>query len=351
MKQFLRRVALLAPLLLGSPLLADSLVINNLPYNDVRITGVKGDEIYFTFAGREVHRPIAEITKVQLNDEPALNAAEEAYAQRAWDKAADGYEKTLRTTQKAWLRDWVSLRLLDSANNAGRFDAAVRGYVTLAERNPTAARSIKLTMPKADSAYLNDAIKLINDSLAKSKNDETKALLLNTLIEVYNAKGDTNGAAEALRRRMEMVAADPNTPEGVRAAALLKLKAIQLALSSKQFDQVIKLIEKDGPSLTDPLDQAEALWCLAEAHAGKAQASKDPEVWKDVALAYMRVAAHAPQNSPLAAAALLKTAALHEQRLDERQTALAIYQQVVTDFKDTDAGNAAEKQVQRLKQG
>ena len=41
MKQFLRRVALLSPLLLGSPLLADSLVINNLPYNDVRITGVK----------------------------------------------------------------------------------------------------------------------------------------------------------------------------------------------------------------------------------------------------------------------------------------------------------------------
>lgn len=329
--------------------LADDLVINNLAYKDVRITGVKGDEIYFTFSGREIHKPVSEINKVQLTDEPALNAAEEAYAARAWDKASDGYERTLRTTQKAWLRDWVSLRLLESANNAGRFDAAIKGYVALVERNPATARAIKLNMPKPDSAYLNDAIKLLNDSIAKSKADAAKELLLNTLIEVHNAKGDLNGANEALRRRMELTAADPSTPEGQRAAALLKLKAIQLALSSKQYDRVLQLIKQDAASITDPLDQAEALWCLAEAQAGKAQNSKDPEQWKDVALAYMRVAAHAPQSSPLVATALLKTAAIHEQQLNEPQTALTIYQQIAADFKNTDPARAAEKELQRLK--
>lgn len=347
----LRRFAFAAAaFLLASPLLADTLIINNLAYKDVRVTGVKGDEIYFTFAGREIHKPVSEITKVQLNDEPALNAAEEAYAAKDWDKASDNYERTLRTTQKAWLRDWVSLRLLESANNAGRFDAAIKGYVALVEKNPMTARGIKLNMPKADSTYLNDAIKLIDDAVAKARTDAAKELLLNTLIEVYNAKGDINGANEALRRRMELAAADPTTPEGRRAATLLKLKAIQLALSAKQYDKVLQLIQQDGASFTDPYDQAEALWCLAEAQAGKAQNSKDPEAWKDIALAYVRVAANAPHNHPLAASALLKTAAIHEQQLNEPRTALAIYQQVAADFKNTDAAQSAEKEIQRLKQ-
>jgi tetratricopeptide (TPR) repeat protein len=351
-KPLLRRIALAAaaPFLLASPLLADTLVINNLSYNDIRVTGVRGDEIYFTFSGREIHKPISEITRVRLDDEPALNAAEVAYVANDWDKASDGYERTLRTTQKPWLRDWVSLRLLESANNAGRFDAAIKGYVALVEKNPATARDIRLNMPKPDSTYLDDAVKLINDAVAKSRNDAAKELLLNTLIEVYNAKGDINGANEALRRRMELAAADPTTPEGMRAAALLKLKAIQLALAGKQYDKVIQLIRQDGASFTNLHDQTEALWCLAEAHAGKAAGSADVEVWKDVALGYVRVAAHALQSSPLAAAALLKTAAIHEQHLDEKQTALTIYQQIAADYRNTDAARTAEKEIQRLKQ-
>jgi tetratricopeptide (TPR) repeat protein len=345
----LRTIALAAALLLPTPLLADSLIINNISYPDVRITGVRGDEIYFTFTGREIHKPLSEINKVQLNDEPALNTAEEAYANRDWDKASDGYERTLRTTQKAWLRDWVSLRLLESANNAGRFDAAIKGYVALVEKNPATARAIKLNMPKPDSTYLNDAIKLINDSVAKSKTDAARELLLNTLIEIYNAKGDLKGANDTLTRRMQLVPPDPSTPEGARAIALLKLRGIQLALSSKQYDRVLQLIKQDGHTFIDPADQAEALWCLAEAQAGKAANSKDAETWKDVALAYVRVAAHAPQSSPLAASALLKTATIHEQHLGEPQTALTIYQQIAADFKNTDAARTAEKEIQRFK--
>src|SRR5436853_6820839 len=93
----------LALLLLATPALADSITVNNLPYPDVKISGVKGEEIFFlTQTGTEVHKPIAHVSKINLTDEPAFNQAEEAYFAKDWEKAATGYEKNFLTTHKTW---------------------------------------------------------------------------------------------------------------------------------------------------------------------------------------------------------------------------------------------------------
>ena len=115
----MRKWLYIALLLLTPPVLGDSITVNNLPYPDVKINGVKGEEIFFiTQTGTEVHKPIANVSKINLADEPAFNLAEEAYFAKDWEKAATGYEKTFRTTNKVWLKDWCSVRLLESANKA-----------------------------------------------------------------------------------------------------------------------------------------------------------------------------------------------------------------------------------------
>src|SRR3954447_2404965 len=134
-------------ILLAMPALAvgDSITVNNVSYADVKISTVKDEKIYFiTQTGTEVNKPIAQVSKINLADEPAFNGAEEAYLAKDWDKAATGYEKTFRTTNKGWLKDWCSVRLLESANKAGHFDAAVKAYIALAEKSPAAAKTIQL---------------------------------------------------------------------------------------------------------------------------------------------------------------------------------------------------------------
>src|SRR4051812_18013285 len=334
-------------LLLTLPVLADSITVNNLPYPDVKVNGVKGEEIFFiTQTGTEVHKPIAHVSKINLTDEPALNTAEEAYLKKDWDKAATGYEKTVRTTNKAWLKDWCSVRLLESANKAGRFDAAIKAYIALAEKAPDSAKPIQLNMPKAGSAYINDAIKDLNTGISRTKNEQTKQLLLKLVVDLNALKGDNAAGDKALQDLANtQVALDPNSPEALKAQVMLKLKGIRIALSAKDYEKVISSIEKEAPLIIDPADQADALLMLADAKAGKA--GEDKNAWKDAAVAYVRVSANAP-GTPQAASALLKVANILETRLGEKDTAVKLLKQIATDYKGQETATEAENQIKRL---
>ncbi len=329
----------------------DLLVVNNVTYSDVRISAVRDGEIIFTIgnSSNEVRKPLAQVTKLNLADEPAFSAAEEAYAAKDYNKATDGYDKTFRTTRKTWLKDWTSLRMLDSANKAGRFDIAIRAYIALAEKSPDAVRAFALTMPKPDSAYLPEAIKLVNAAVAAAKQDATKQVLLGLLAQLNKAKGDLQAAGAALNASAQVSSGARNTAEAARAAAAIKLQVIGLAIAAKEYDKAIAAIEKDFALFTEPAQIAEVLYCLAEAKSGKAGDSKDPDAWKEVALAYMRVVANSPSSAPQVPAALLKTAAIHETRLNEKETALHIYEQIVADYPGQDPAKLAEKEIQRLK--
>jgi tetratricopeptide (TPR) repeat protein len=336
-------------MLLAMPALAgaDSITVNNLAYADVKISTVKGEEIYFTTqTGTEVHKPIAHVSKINLTDEPAFNQAEESYLAKDWDKAATSYEKTFRTTNKVWLKDWCSVRLLESANKAGHFDAAVKAYIALAEKSPAAAKTIQLTMPKPGSAYINDAIKDLNSGIARARNEDVKSLLLKLVVDLNALKGDSAASDKALQELAQSrVNLDPSSPEALRAQMMLKLKSIRVALAAKDYEKVISTIEKEAATIVEPVDQAEALLMYADAKAGKA--GEDKGAWKDVAVAYMRVAANAP-GTPQAASALLKVAGIHETKLGEKDTALKLLKQIAVDYKGQEAGTEAENQLKRL---
>src|ERR1044071_9231151 len=234
-------LAATAGLLFCSLALADSLNVGSLKYTDVRVTAIKSGEVFFTTGtGNEVHKPLSQVSKISLNDEPAFSVAEEAYQSKDWDKATTNYQKTLTTTQKPWLREWCSVRLLESANNAGRFDAALRAFIALAEKSPDSAKLITLTLPKADSAYLGEGIKLIEAAVARQRNEDIKGILLKVLVDLHTAKGDANGADTAMQQLMaSKVAADPNSPEAQRAQVVMKLRSIKKDLANKDYDKVL----------------------------------------------------------------------------------------------------------------
>ena len=72
-----------------------------------------------------------------------------------------------------------------------------------------------------------------------------------------------------------------------------------------------------------------------------------PDEWKDLAIEYMRVVSGFP-TSQNAGTALLKVGEIHE-TLKEPETALKIYTQVAREHANTPLGQAAQKNVERLK--
>src|SRR5512145_1456255 len=67
---------------------------NALKLDGVKITDIAQGKIQFTSAGRESVRDIQQIVRIQIDDEPALSAGEEAMASGKFDAATDAYRKT-----------------------------------------------------------------------------------------------------------------------------------------------------------------------------------------------------------------------------------------------------------------
>lgn len=334
--------------------LADSAVINGLPYHGIRITGVKDGELQFeTPNGNLTSKPIKFVTRINVTDEPALNAAEDAYARSDWNQAADNYEKAIRSANspaKAWLRDWCSLRLADAAGKGGRFDVSIRTFIDLAKKSPEQAATMfaGLKMPKAGSDYLKQAAASLETEVSQSRNDAATEVLLSALKDIYTVNNDSAHAGATAAKLAEVAARrNPNSPEALRALMDIKLQNLHKTLAAKQFATVIQTIEQDAPAIVDPFQQIDALFLLAEAKAGKAAASPDAD-WKDIAISYMRVVANAKSDDPHVPVALLRVAAIHAGHLNEKATALKLYKDIIKQYKDTDAAKEAQKAVAQL---
>src|SRR6185295_18904207 len=116
---------------------ADSVFVGSLERKNAVIKEIRDDNLIFEISQREAEPvPLARVTKLVVTNEPALNAAEEAFAAGKFDQAVDGYQKTLRSTNKPWLKDWSAMRLIEAANKTGRFDAATTAYIAALMKDP-----------------------------------------------------------------------------------------------------------------------------------------------------------------------------------------------------------------------
>jgi TolA-binding protein len=240
-------------------------------------------------------------------------------------------------------------------------------------RDPGLASKYKPQVPAgAKPGSLDGAVAEVERALADAKlKDEPRQTLMAFQIELARANGDVK-RAQSIGTKMSRDAnaspargpSEPGEGGGGRAAGgatggaaqaasaganpALALQMAFLALDQKQYEQALKEIDGAAVAITDPEQQVDALYAIAEARAGLAK--DDPPALKDAALAYMRVVARAKSTrvtSARVADALLKTAALQE-RLNAPQEALLLYQQVAEEYKGTDAAARATQAADRL---
>jgi tetratricopeptide (TPR) repeat protein len=285
-----------------------------------------------------------------LDDEPAFNEAEAAFVANDFAKAVDGYQRTVKLTTKDWVKDRAAQRLVVAADKAGRFDAAVTGYIALVARSPQLAASNKPKLVQNDPKALSAAVKEVetaeNDPTLKNNQ---KVMLLSFLLELHRATGDTKAASEVAEQLLNLNAGDPSNPAAAMALADLKINLAHLAIDEKQYDKALADIEQNRGLFNDPAQQVAALYCIAEAKNGLAADKTDEKTLNDVALSYMRVATFGKDlaGAPHVADSLIKTAAVLE-RLKRPAEAQDLYEQVAAAYPKTPAGDAAQAAVQRL---
>jgi hypothetical protein len=352
-------VAIAAVLVIGGSVVrADSFVASSsgegkgIPYNNVKIVGIEGDALAFrTAAGQDSTRPLAQVQQITIDGETAFNEAEAAYLAGEFAKAVEGYQKTVRATSKDWIKDRSAQRLVEAAGKVGRFDAAVTGYVALVSRSPELAASSKPQLPEGKSTFLDSAAKEVETASNDGKlKPEQRAMLLSFLLELHRARGDNAAAGAAAERLLKVAGNDASNPAAAAALADMKLNLARLALDSKNYQKALADIEQNRAIFTDPAQQVQALFVLAEAKAGLAGDKTDKNTLNDMALAYMRVVTFGkdqPTAQEQVATSLSRTAAILEQ-LKQPKQARDLYQQVATAYPNSPLAADAKAAMDRL---
>lgn len=355
MDLMIRQTLILAGLFLAPLSRADTAWIGSSspgqPYPNIKITRIDAGKIFYEFGGNTINKELAQVRRLMVDAEPAFNSAEEAFVASKFDDAVDGFQKTLRSTNKPWLKDWCASRLVEAGAKSGRVDAAVSAYVHLLQRDPAMAKTLRPEVAGAKSGYLDLAAAEINSVLAKTGlSDEQKLALLNLQIEIQTARGDTAAQKKLGEQVDEILAKNPNDPAAASAATRRRLQAAQKALADRDYPKAISEIESSRSSFMEPPQQADALYIIAQAKFAMAKASNSPDDLKDAGLAFMRVVANFKDlpGKPRVADSLLQTGVVHE-LLGDKETAAAIYQQVIQQYLDEPAATAAREALEKLK--
>jgi TolA-binding protein len=381
-----RTLAALLPVIvlavLAGPARADSVWTisggaNAKPFErkNVKIDGMTGDALSFRSinADRAAEpRPLKEIWRVQVDDEPALNAAETAFVGQKWDDAVANYQRTIATSRKDWAKQYATLRLVAAAEKSGKFSAAATAYAALVQRDLNAADSAKPAISPDAKAELPGAIAAVKAAVAnRALKPPQKSALQAFLAEMYIANGQLKEAEALSGKPGGAVPAAPgarsnaaagaasgtNTPRerdtGAGAASPnrgqidLKLQLALAAIKQKKYQEAIDAIDTVAANLNEPQQQADALFYLAEAKAGLA--GDDADKLKDAALAHMRVVAHfkSQPDAPHVAESVLRAGELLE-RAKLLPDALAAFQAVQADYKDGPQAQAAADAAARV---
>ena len=319
---------------------------NPIALPQVKVQGVDGDSLVFTTGtGKQNTRPLAQVPQVALDDEPAFSIAEEAFHGKQFPQAAENYQKTLATTTKPWVKERAALRVVQSANQAGNFPLAVQGFIQLVQVKPSAATDNKPAVP-ANGNAINQAVTDLKQALQNARlAPEQKTVLNNYLVELYNAKGDT-AAANAAVGQMAQSGGAAVDPASQKIAAAAKLTEARQAYGQRQYAKAAQVLNSSGALFVDPAQRGEALYVLAQSQAATA---RDANQLKDAALGYMRVVAECKSlpGKPHVADSLLAVAAI-EEGLKDPKAALAIYNQMITEFAGTPAATKAKENADRL---
>src|SRR4051812_15681930 len=200
---------------------------------NAKITRVEKDQIYFLTSGREASRELGKVQRLNVDNEPALNAAEDAFAIGKFEQAVDLYQTVVRATNKPWIKDFSAARLLEAGNKSGRFDATAAAYVGLVLKDPAAAQQARPQIPATGRPpQLDAAVGAVNAAMgAAGATDEQRIALLTFLVDLHRARKDAAAEQQASVKLDELLAKDPRNPAAGQAVARRVLSSAQRALA------------------------------------------------------------------------------------------------------------------------
>lgn len=362
------------------PASADTLTVASgsakpLDLPNVRVTKIEGGILtYEATGGTARQRALADVKKMNIVGETALNNAEDAFEKGDFKTAADNYKRTIEGSQKPFVKARAISRLSEAAAKTGDFGLAVSAW---AQQVPTLDVATAMKTKPAPPAgtkpeVLNSAAGEVERIAGNAKiSPEQKSMALTYAVEIYQAAGNTAASAALLAKLTGGAApaapvgpATPAVGAGNPAATTVKpttpglsgdivLVQAKQAAGARDYAKVIAVIEANKAGIVTPENQAEALYMLATSK--EAIAGTDPAKLQDAAIAYMRVVAHFEGRNVQTAnvpAALWKVGDI-QQRLKNNVEALQIFNQLAGDPKlaGTPIQAEAVKRVAALKAG
>jgi tetratricopeptide (TPR) repeat protein len=332
----LNKIAIVAAgVFISIPVLrADTLWIgtdkNSIKVDGLKVVDVTGDRLkYLSDTGMNASKPLSQLPQINIDGEISFNAAENAFAARDYDTAITNYQNILQSSSaKPWMQARAATRLLEAGKIKNRFDAQVDAYIALLQKDPAAAAHNKPAEPAEHSPYLDTALASISKALEDAKlQDSQKSALLGLQLKIDRMKGDSAAVNSTLQQMVALGSASDSDK------ALLKIMSATVAYDSKQYDQAVNDIEQNRALFTEPDQQVDALFVVAQAKQKLNGDKPDPDVQKDVALNYLRVVTFGSQlpDRPHVAESLYMAGQIEDEKLKDPQAALSLYKQLVND--------------------
>ena len=312
----------------------------------VKVNGISPAGLTYTTAGGESRTvALADVQKVNIDGQASFNAAEDAYASRDFAAALDGYQATLSGgSTPGWLRARSAQRLATVARVRHQYAAQVSAYAALLNVDPNDAAAARPAAPQPNDPSLDAAASTVSRAIDAASKSSQRSALLGVQLDIDRAKGDKGAVNQTLQ---QLVAAGGATPA---EQAMLKLAAADVALDAKQYAQAESTVQQNRGLFTDPGQQVDALFVLAQARDGLVAGAPDRE--KDAALSYLRVVTFGSDlpDRPHVAESLLRAAQI-EDKLGDTKAALTLYEQLAGDraYAASPAAAQATAALSRLK--
>ena len=341
-------LSIAALMLAVAPALADRIWIKSLPAQDVSVREVRNGNVVFFVGGQERTTPLDDVSRFEVDGQQQLNAAEEAYQGGDWATAATRYDDVVgRRGSDEWVRRRATFRLVDSAAKAGLFSQAASGYVALVNLDAAAAagRAPDATAAGVTAQQIEDARGRVRNGLGSAgSNQEARRQLLTFLLQLDNAAGDGEAAANTVNQLGELVGDEvPDDRAAWPTYARVTLGRAQASLANDDFARARALVTEAGPTFDSDQLKGDALLMLARIADAEAK-DGDRAAKLDAAYAYLKAAATTPQVESVAPRALLAAGDLHRQ-LGLNDDAADLYRAVIAAYADSPVAAEAQKRL------
>lgn len=201
--------------LIDAPAWADIVKLNGRPaFQNVTISDFRRGMLVFRgVSGETLRKPLTEVDWIAVDDQEALNTAEEAAARGFWPGAVEFYRAALASGGDDWRETLVRVRLMAALDRAGQFDLAVQEFVELAHRDPHSA-AFAPSRPAPPGSAINRAARETLAAAARQATAEAARIALQTrLLELLIYDNERTLPAEFVPAVSRSPAATFDTPD------------------------------------------------------------------------------------------------------------------------------------------